>query len=88
MNLLTSSVTRLGISAGEVDLVDDCDDCEVLLERQVDIGHRLGFDTLRGIDDEQRALARGQTAADLVREVDVAGGVDQIEFVGFAIDAV
>ena len=85
MNLLTSSATFVGIGVREVDLVDHGDDGQVLLQRQVDVGHRLGFDALRRVDDEQRAFAGGQAAADLVGEVDVAGGVDQVEFVGFAV---
>ena len=75
----------LRISAREVDLVDDGDDRQVVLQRQVDVRHRLRFDPLRRIDDEERALAGRQAAADLVGEVDVAGGVDQVQFVGFAI---
>ena len=49
------------------------------LERQVDVGHRLRLDPLRGIDDQHRAFAGGQTTADLVGEVDVARRVDQVE---------
>ena len=57
---------------GQVDLVDDRDDREALAQREVDVGERLGLDALRGVDDEDRALARLEAAADLVREVDVA----------------
>jgi hypothetical protein len=39
----------------------------------------LGFDPLGGIDDEQGAFAGGEAAADLVGEIDVPGGVDQVE---------
>ena len=50
----------LGIGVGQVDLVDDRDDRQILLERQIDVGHRLRFDALGGIDDQQRAFAGGQ----------------------------
>ena len=82
MNLPTSCGDPLGVGVGQVDLVDDGDDRQVVLERQVDVGQRLGLDALGGVDDQQRALAGGEAAADLVGEVDVAGGVDQVELVG------
>ena len=75
----------LGLGARQVDLVDDGDELEVRLERQVDVRQRLRLDALRGIDDEQRALARGERARDLVAEVHVAGRVDQVQLV---LDAV
>ena len=54
-------------------------------EREVDVGERLGLDALRGVDDEDRALAGLEAAADLVAEVDVAGRVDQVQPVGEAV---
>ena len=54
----------------------------VVLDRLVDVGERLRLDPLRGVDHQQRALARGKAAADLVGEVDVAGGVHEVEGVG------
>ena len=50
-----------------------------MLEREVQVGQCLRLDPLGGVDDEQRAFARSQAAGDLVREVDVTRGVDQIE---------
>ena len=61
------------------------DDRQIVFERQVDIRHRLRLDALRRIDDQQRAFAGGQRAADLVGEVDMAGRVDQVEFVRLAV---
>jgi hypothetical protein len=74
----------LGLDAGDiggrqVDLVDDRDDLEVGVEREVDVGEGLGLDALGGVDHQQDALAGGEAARDLVAEVDVAGGVDQVE---------
>ena len=51
----------------------------------VDIGERLRLDALAGVDHQQRALAGGERAVDLVGEVDVAGGVDQVEDVVLAV---
>ena len=54
-------------------------------QREVDVGEGLGLDALGGVDDEDRALAGLEAAADLVREVDVAGRVDQVQPVGEAV---
>ena len=72
---------RLGVGRWQVDLVQDGDEGQVLLQRQVDVGERLGLDALRGVDDEDRALAGLERVADLVGEVDVTGRVDEVEAV-------
>ena len=77
----------LGIGGGEVDLVDDGHDLVVVLDRLVDVGQRLGFDALGGVDDEERAFARGEAARDLVGEVDVAGGVHEVELIALPLEA-
>ena len=85
---ITSSIccfTRSGSAAGQVDLVEDRHDLVVRLDRLIDIGQRLRLDALAGVDDQQAALAGGEAAADLVGEVDVAGRVHQVEFVGLAV---
>ena len=81
-DLLDLSARFLGLGARQVDLVDDRNDLEVVLDRQVGVGQRLRLDALRRVDQQQRALAGGQRARDLVREVDVAGRVDQVQDVG------
>ena len=75
----------VGLRARQIDLVDDRDDLEVVLDRQVGVGERLRLDALRRVDEQQRAFARRQRARDLVREVDVARRVDQVEDVGLAV---
>jgi len=47
----------------------------------VEIGEALGLHALRRVDQQDGALARRQAARDLVGEVDVAGRVDEVEFV-------
>jgi hypothetical protein len=42
---------------------------------------------LRGIDEEQRALAGSERASDLVAEVHVTGRVDQVQDILLAIDS-
>ena len=73
------------VGRGQVDLVEDRDEREVLAQGEVDVGERLRLDALGRIDDQDRAFARLQAVADLVREVDVTGRVDQVEPVGLAI---
>ena len=50
-----------------------------MLEREVAVGERLGLDALRGVDEQHHPLAGGEAPRDLVAEVDVARGVDQVE---------
>ena len=45
----------------------------------------LRFHALRGINYQQRAFARGERTGDFVGEVNVAGGVDEIELLGLAV---
>ncbi len=69
----------LGFGARQVDLVEDGDEFEVVGDGEVGVRQRLRLDALRGIDDEERALARRERARDLVREIDVARRVDEVE---------
>ena len=69
----------LGLRARQIDLVDDRNDLEVVLDRQVGVGQRLRFDALRGVHQQQRAFAGGERPRDFVREVHVPGRVDQVE---------
>ena len=75
----------LGLRAGQVDLVDDRDDLEVVLDGKVGVGECLRFDALRGIHQQECAFAGGQRPGDFVAEVDVAGRVDQVEDVLAAV---
>ncbi len=83
-------LVHLGLGLGhvggrQVDLVEHGDDLEVVVDGQVGVGHRLGLDPLRGVDDQHRAFASGQRARDLVGEVDVARRVDQVELIVLAV---
>ena len=72
----------LGLGAGQVDLVEDGDDGEVVLQGQVEVRQSLGLDALGRVDEQDGALARRQGARHLVGEVHVAGRVDHVERVG------
>ncbi len=69
---------------GQVDLVDHRDDLQIVFHRGVGVGDRLGFDALKGVDQQQGTLAAGQRARDLVMEVHVARRVNQIQLVRLA----
>ena len=58
---------------------------EVLLGGQMDVGHGLGLDALGGVNDEQRAFAGAEAAGDFVGEIHVAGGVNEVQLVSFAV---
>ena len=75
----------IGLGRGQVDLVQDGHDLEVVLDREVRVRERLRLEPLRGVDDEQRALAGGERARDLVGEVDVPGRIDQVQRVHVAL---
>ena len=75
----------LGLGAGQVDLVQARDQLEPGVDGEVGVGDGLRLDALRGVDDQQRALAGGERARDLVGEVDVARRVDQLQLVGLAV---
>ena len=73
------------IRAGQVDLVDDRDDLQVVVQGQIDVGKRLRFDALRRVHDQKGAVAGGERAGDLVVEVNVAGRIDQVQDVFLAV---
>ncbi len=75
----------LRLGRRQVDLVEHRDDLQVVLEREVEVGQRLGLDPLRGVDQQHAALARGQRPRHLVGEVDVPRCVDHVQRVGAAV---
>ena len=56
-----------------------------MIDGEVGVGEGLGFDSLRGVDDEERAFAGGEGARDFVGKINVTGSVDEIELVGLAV---
>ena len=61
-------VDRRNVGIRQIDLVDDRNDRQVLFVREMNVRHRLRFDALRRIDDQQRAFARRQRCAKLRRQ--------------------
>ena len=50
----------VGIGGGQVNLVDDRDDLQMIVQSKVDIRQRLRLDSLGGIHDQYRAFAGGK----------------------------
>ena len=78
----------LRLGGRQVDLVQHGDDVQVVLQREVQVRQCLCFDPLRGVDQQDSALAGGERAGHLVGEVDVPGGVDQVQHIILGADAV
>ncbi len=76
----------VGLGAGQVDLVEHGDDGQIMVDGHVQVGQRLRLDALRGVDEQHRALACGQRAGHLIREVHMAGGIDHAERVFGAVE--
>ena len=73
------------VGGRQVDLVDDRHDFKSGVDGEVGVAEGLCLDALRRIDDEQRALAGRERAGDLVVEVDMTRGVDEVHLVGPAV---
>jgi hypothetical protein len=84
-DILDLFLDAVGLGGGQVDLVEDRHDLVVRVDGLVDIGERLRLDPLGGVDDQQGALDGLHGAGDLVGEVHVAGGVDEVQDVGVAV---
>ena len=83
--LLDVGARALGVGSREVDLVDQRNDLEIRVHGEHGVRYGLCFDALRGIHDEHGAFASRETARNLVREIDVPGGIDEVETIRFAV---
>jgi hypothetical protein len=80
-SLLDLLANALGLGGRQVDLVDDRNDFEIVMQREVGIGQRLRFHALRRVHHQQRAFAGLQAARNFVGEIDVARRIDQVELI-------
>ena len=69
------------VGAELVHLVDEADARDVVLVGLAPHRLGLGLDALLAVEDGDRAVEDAQRALDLDREVDVAGGVDDVDLV-------
>ena len=67
------------IGVGQVDLVDDRDDREPLLDREMHIGDRLRLHALRRVHDHERAFARREAARNFIGEIHMARRIEQVQ---------
>jgi hypothetical protein len=65
----------------QIDFIDNRDDFQIGVDRRVGIGNGLGFNPLKGVGQQQGTFAAGEAARYFVMKVDVAGSIDEIEFV-------
>ncbi len=84
-DILDLGLDLFHLGGGQVDLVQDRDDFVVGVDRLIDVGQRLRLDPLGGVDDQQRAFDRAHGAGNLVAEIDMAGGVDEVQDIGLAV---
>jgi hypothetical protein len=69
----------LEVGADAIHLVDVGDPRHAVLVRLAPDGLRLGLDAGDGVEERDRAVEHAQRALDLDREVDVPGGVDDVD---------
>ena len=56
-----------------------------MVQRKVHVGQRLRLHPLRGVHHQQRAFAGRQRTGNFIIEVHMAGGVDKVQLVMFAV---
>src|SRR5262249_47939779 len=78
----------VGLGGRQIDLVEDRHDLMVVVERLVDVRQRLCLDALARVHDQKRALAGRQAAVDLIGEIHMSWGVDQVEDIILAVPGV
>ena len=69
----------LGVGTGHINLVENGNDDQIVLNGLIEVRNGLSLNALRSIDNEQSSLACGNGTRDLVGEVHVTWGVDEIE---------
>ena len=67
------------VGAGLVHLVHEAEARDVVLVGLPPDGFGLGLDALLGVEDDDSAVEHAQAAFNLGGEIDVAGGVDQVD---------
>ena len=80
---LFANALRLG--GWKVDLIDDRNNFQIMVQREIRIRQRLRFHALRGIHHQQRAFAGLQAARDFVRKIDMARRIDEIQLIQIAV---
>ena len=84
-NVLHLGGDSVGVGRGKVYFIDNGHYLKVVVEGEVGVRKGLSLNALRGVDYQHRALAGGKRAGDLVVEVNVTRGVDEVEHIFFAV---
>ena len=80
-DLLNLFANPLGLGRGQIDLIDDRNDFEIVIQGEIRIRKSLRFDTLRSVHHQQRSFAGLQAARDFVGEIHVTRRIDEVELV-------
>ncbi len=78
-DLLDLLLDALRVCRGQVDLVDNGQDLQIVVKGEIGVREGLRFDSLARVHNEDRAFAGGERAADLIVEVHMARGIDEVE---------
>ena len=73
------------IGARKINFVDHRKNLQVVIESHMHVRHCLRLDSLRSIDHQQGTLASAEAPRYFVGKIDVTRGIDQIQFVLFAV---
>jgi len=84
-DLLDLVLDAIRIGLGQVHLVQYRHDLKALLDGGVAVGNGLGLDALAGIHHQQRTFTSRQRTRNFVGEVDMAGGIDEVQLVDLAV---
>ena len=71
-----------------VNFIERGNDGQIRANGRVGIGHGLRLHALGRVHQQDSPFAGSQAAGDLVVEIDVPGGIDQVEFVGLTVEQV
>ena len=82
-NLLELAFHGWHIRVGQIDLVNYRYNRQALFVGEMDIRHRLRFDPLCCIDNQQRAFARRERTRNFIGKIDVTRCVEQVQSINF-----
>ena len=69
----------LQLEKGSIDLVDDTDGLDSLGQSLTQDGLGLHTDTVNAVDDDEGTIGNSESSSDFRREINVTGGVDQVD---------
>src|SRR5437899_3876301 len=76
---------EIGLGGGQVNLINDRENGEVVGSGEKGVGDGLGFNALAGVHHQQGAFTSGKRAGDFVREIHVTRGINKVQAIGVAV---